>query len=504
MKSSAINQAAYYALGIVMMKGISLLMIPYVTRQLSPVEYGTLEILLIFADISTLIIGFGLVEALNRYVGASVSNRGVSQTLISQCFILAMFVCTLMMLALYCSASSIINLLPAKVTTTQLFLIALPALLEGLIAIPLTLMRMQSLAKYFCLLNVVKAMLQALMIIVLLQLDYGIDGILIAGALSSLFLVLCLLPYQWQQMDKGWYKNWYQNSLKSDYWQTMFEIMRYGAPIVLGRLGLFAMTGLDRWLLAEKVGIEQLAVYAIAVKFALILALLMQPFGLWWFPYRFTVLKQNNGKAECANYAMLGTNICFILGFIMLLTLPTFMQLILPTVYHDAAFIVMALLAVNMVKHAGDLLNLGCFIKSSLSQMWVQWLCAVIAVIGYVLFIEDYGVWAAAAVLLFVYVLRLVLFYVYSQHVLYLPYQHKSWQLTLIFGGLALVTFYLGIQPLLLSSFNTSVLEMMPLILALAVGAGLSLLYLTILIFYKVLPNPLQLWQQRQARVVVL
>jgi len=503
MKSSAINQAAYYALGIVMMKGISLLMIPFVTRQLSPTEYGTLEILLIFADISTLIIGFGLVEALNRYVGLSADNRGASQTLISQCFTLAIFVCTLVMVSLYFSANSIISLLPAKVSTTQLFLIAFPALLEGVIAIPLTLMRMQSLAKYFCLLNVVKAVLQAIMVIVLLRLDYGIDAILIAGAASSLFLVLCLLPYQWQQMDKDWYSRWYRSlystGFKSDYWHKMFEIMRYGGPIVLGRLGLFAMTGLDRWLLADKVGIEQLAVYAIAVKFAMILALLMQPFGLWWFPYRFTLLKQQDGKSQCAHYAMLGTNLGLILGFIMLLTLPTFMQLILPTAYHDAALIVMALLAVNMIKHAGDLLNLGCFINSSMSQMWVQWLCAIIAIFGYVLFIEDYGVWAAAAVLFFVYLLRLVLFYFYSQHVLHLPYQHKTWLLTLVLGGFAVGIFYLGLQPLLLGQ-----LDVVNLIIGLIVSAGLSLMYLALLIFYKVLPSPLILWQQRQTKVVTL
>jgi len=503
MKSSAINQAAYYALGIVMMKGISLLMIPYVTRQLSPTEYGTLEILLIFADISTLIIGFGLVEALNRYVGLSANNRGQSQTLISQCFTLAIFVCVLVMVSLYFSANRIISLLPAQVSTTQLYLIAFPALLEGVIAIPLTLMRMQSLAKYFCLLNVVKAILQAIMVIVLLQLDYGINAILIAGAASSLFLVLCLLPYQWQQMDKDWYSRWYRSlystGFKSDYWHRMFEIMRYGGPIVLGRLGLFAMTGLDRWLLADKVGIEQLAIYAIAVKFAMILALLMQPFGLWWFPYRFMLLKQQDGKDQCAYYAMLGTNLGLILGFIMLLTLPTVMQLILPVAYHDAAIIVMALLAVNMIKHAGDLLNLGCFINSSMSQMWVQWLCAVLAIIGYVLFIEDYGVWAAAAVLSFVYLLRLVLFYFYSQYVLHLPYQHKTWLLTLILGSFALGAFYLGLQPLLSEPLAT-----MNLILGLVVGAGLSVMYLGALIFYKVLPNPLMLWQQRQANVVTL
>jgi len=131
--------------------------------------------------------------------------------------------------------------------------------------------------------------------------------------------------------------------------------------------------------------------------------------------------------------------------------------------------------------------------------MWVQWLCAVLAIIGYVLFIEDYGVWAAAAVLSFVYLLRLVLFYFYSQYVLHLPYQHKTWLLTLILGSFALGAFYLGLQPLLSDPLAT-----MNLILGLVVGAGLSVMYLGALIFYKVLPNPLMLWQQRQANVVTL
>ena len=502
MKSTAINQAAYYALGIVMMKGISLLMIPFVTRQLTPVEYGTLEILLIFADVSTLIIGFGLVEALNRFIGLSTGNTRDSQVLISQCFTLAICVCVTIMTTLYFLANTIIALLPAEVTTWQLCLIAFPALLEGVIAIPLTLMRMQFLAKRFCFINVIKAVLQAALVIILLQLDYGIDAILIAGALSSIFLVLCLLPYQFQQMDEGWYlsayRNWRQKGFAGDYWQKMFEIMRYGGPIVIGRLGLFAMTGLDRWLLADKVGIEQLAVYAIAVKFALILALLLQPFGLWWFPFRFTLLKQANGKEGCANYAMLGTNLGLIGGFIMLITLPTFMRLILPESYHEAAYIVMALLAVNMVKHAGDLLNLGCFINSSVSQMWVQWLCAILAVIGYVLWIEDYGVWAAAGVLFFVYLVRLILFYVYSQSVLFLPYAHKTWLLSIVVGALAMGIFYLGLMPLFVDFSDT-----MNQFFMLLSGGGISLVYIGILIFYKVLPNPLDIWQQRQnARVV--
>lgn len=473
-----LNQAAYYASGIVIMKGISLMMIPYITRQLSPIEYGSLEILLIIADICTIVIGFGLVEALNRFVGLAGNNKHESNILIANCFTIAVIVSLLSMILLGYFASNIISNLPAKITTVQFVLIIFPSLLEGLIAIPLTLMRMNSLAKRFFFLNIAKAIFQALIVIVLLEMGYGITAILIAGAISSLFLVVFLMPYQWQQMAKQW------DLHKS------FEILCYGAPIVVGRLGLFAMTGLDRWMLADKVGIEQLAVYAIAVKFALIMSFLMQPFTLWWFPYRFKLLKQQSGKEQCAYYAMLGTNIGLLLGFAMMLTVPQFIQLILPNSYHEAAQIVVALLVVNMIKNAGDLLNLGCFINSSMNQMWVQWLCAIIAVIGYLSFIEDYGVWAAAGVLIVVYSLRLVLFYHYSQSLYPLSYAHRHWVLVIIVGIVCYGLLYCSNQiPFIASNI----------LLQFIVGSGLAILLLVILIANNVFPNPIQYWQQCQA-----
>ena len=109
MKSTVLNQAGYYALGIIMMKGVSLLMIPYVTRQLTPVEYGTLEILILFADVSTIIIGFGLVEALNRFVG--LAKKEHSSRLISNCFSLSVVVALLAMLLIVIFSPSMCMLL---------------------------------------------------------------------------------------------------------------------------------------------------------------------------------------------------------------------------------------------------------------------------------------------------------------------------------------------------------------------------------------------------------
>ncbi|MGL5237645.1 MAG: oligosaccharide flippase family protein, partial [Plesiomonas shigelloides] len=63
---SALQQMFFYGLGLILMKGISLIMLPVFTRYLSPAEYGQLEVLLALVNIGTLLLGLGLVDALYR------------------------------------------------------------------------------------------------------------------------------------------------------------------------------------------------------------------------------------------------------------------------------------------------------------------------------------------------------------------------------------------------------------------------------------------------------
>ena len=66
---SLLNQSALYGLSIFLMKGIALIMLPIYTSYLTPADYGRLEVLVIFSNIACIVLGFGLVEALYRFVG---------------------------------------------------------------------------------------------------------------------------------------------------------------------------------------------------------------------------------------------------------------------------------------------------------------------------------------------------------------------------------------------------------------------------------------------------
>lgn len=440
--SGALSQAMYYGIGIVLMKGVSLLMMPYLTRQLTPTEYGLLETLVVLADIGTIVIGFGLVEALYRFVGEAQGSQ--RESIIASCTGLTLLITLIAIVLLMLTQNALVSVLPEGIGQTELWLIAVPTLAEGLIVIPLTLMRMQSMAKQFCFYNVIKVLVQASLIVLLLESGRregasaysNIQAVLIAGAIASGLLVCLLLRFLLQQSG-GFSKIVSLNRT------VIGQLSRYGGPIVLSRMGLFAITGLDRWLLADRIGVEQLAVYAIASKFALILGLMMQPFALWWFPTRFQLLQQTNGKQQCADFALLGTNIGIFLGAAMVLTLPAFVLLVLPQSYHAAASIVVWLALVNILKNAGDLLNLGCFAgNSSQSQMWIQWMCAAVAIMGYWWLVPEHGVWGAVWVLLLVYGLRLLSFYVVSQYWLPLPYQHRQWVSSVVITGVLLACYH--------------------------------------------------------------
>ncbi|MEZ8009799.1 MULTISPECIES: lipopolysaccharide biosynthesis protein [Vibrio] len=422
----SLKQSAYYAIGIVMMKGISLVMIPYITHKMTLAEYGSLEAIVLLADIGTILFSFGIVEAMYRYVGVAEGEE--KRKLVSNCFTLSVLVCVLGG-ALIALSMPLLLILPVEFQPYQILLLLIPTMLDGAISIPLTLMRMNAMAKRFCMLNAMKASVQAAMTFALLEAGYGIDGVLISAAVSSVLLMLCLLRYQWQEMGSF-------GSLKYS-----AKILKFGLPTLVGGASMYMITGLDRWVMASFVGVEELAIYAVSGKFALLLGLLLQPYALWWFPNRVAMLQQPDGKKECADRALVGVNLAIVLGCLMILTVPGFITLILPSSYQYAGTIVVALLAIGVIKNAGDYLNLGCFSgDSSQSQMWIQGGCAILATIGYLVVTPIYGVWAVVVVLCGTYAVRLSLLYIVSQKMEYLPYDHRKWMAALSIAILAITS----------------------------------------------------------------
>jgi O-antigen/teichoic acid export membrane protein len=424
-----INQSALYGLGIFFMKGISLVMLPVYTRYLSPEDYGRLEVLVVFSNVFSIILGFGLVEALCRFVGLA-KDKADKKRHAGECLLLAIIIALFSYPFIHFYSAQIAGFLPDQISGTEVYLLGLALIVAGMINVPLAWLRITDNALLFFKVTIAKVILQVSLTVYWLSSGMGVASILAAGAVSSVLVALFLCYIQLKETGLNFSS------------QSLICILKYACPIFIGGLATFSLSGMDRWLLAEHFGAEKIAAYAIAIKFALVPTLLIQPFTLWWFPKRYSVLNETNGREVNAHFAILGSIssilICGGLGLVG----PFLIQTLTPIEYHSATQILPWLLLCSLIKMVSELLNLGCFIdKDSQIQMKINCFSCGVGALLLVSLVPHLMVIGALISLLIANSLRLILFYHFSQKRLYLPY--KFTYLYTAFGA-TIVALYLG------------------------------------------------------------
>jgi O-antigen/teichoic acid export membrane protein len=405
-------------------------MLPVFTAYLVPAEYGRLEVVLALSSLCGLLIGFGLSEALYRYAGLASSQAerlGVLRNVFSLSLLLGVcFGLPLLVMAEYIAAW-----LPGQASALEVRLLLLSVTLEGCIGIPLAWLRMCDRASQFFWLTIGKVSVQALLTLYFLDSGLGVTGVLLAGALSALLLASWLLFDCWRQFGLG---------LE---WRRIPELLSYGGPMMISGFAGFVLAGLDRFWLAAELGEAGMAPYALACKLALACGILMQPFALWWYPRRFTLLQEANGRQRAAQLAVLGSAWALLVSGAVGLVAPLLILWLTPSDYHQAIVLLPWLMLAMACKHLAELLNLGCYVdRNSQLQMHINLATALLAVFAYMLWIAPYGVLGALWAMLLCYALRLLLFFVLSQRRLYLPYR----MLPLLLAALLAVLMVLGGQ----------------------------------------------------------
>jgi O-antigen/teichoic acid export membrane protein len=411
---NSLRQHLFYALGIVIMKGVSFFMLPFIAHHLSPDDFGRLEILTSLGALGGIVVGFGLLNTMFRFAG-SAKNASARQRLVAESFGLNLIIGGITLTSGLLLADPITNLLPAQVDSSLVRLTVLLVALEGCIAIPLGWLRMEEKAGIFFSLNTGKAILQALLVLLFLQQGRGIAGILEAGAIASAFLSIALVSLQIRSTGVR-FRPFSQR-----------QMIRYSLPLVGSGLLGFALTGLDRWVLADIVGPAEMAQYAIAAKFAMLTALLLQPYLMWWSPRRFSILREQDGNIKAARYAAAGSAISLLIVVAVGLTAPLLVGLMFPPEYHTAMHYLPWLVLVMAIKDSAELLNLGCYTgKTTNLQLLINLAGGITGIVGMLAMVPLWGAWGAVGALAAAQVVRLLLYLGVSQRLLPLPYPTRG------------------------------------------------------------------------------
>lgn len=417
---------AIFALGVGLSKAVSLLMLPFVTAHLSAEQYGWLDVLVTSSNGLSLLCMLALPDLLLRLSAKSSMEQAwvIYQSL-------QRLAIKLSLIWLLLGQGVLLLWSPEALADLQLLFASLA--LSPLLALPLCWLRLNNASKHFVCVVVYQAVAQACGTLWVLKAGLGVTGMMLVGLLVSMSsLALCRLA-----MGKGLSATRSLRLARNDH--------LYLLCMTATGLSSFALGGAERLFIAQY-DLAELAGYAVAAQFSLGMALLFEPFVLWWFARRQKVAEANPARAGRIN--LVGCFYLLSLCLLMSLLVPWFVRQFLPPAYHHALTFLPWLLLVGALRLGANLLGLGGVMRSQGRwQFAASLVLACVGVLAFSLLIPIWGAQGAIAALVLVHSLRLVSFVLISQHLFPIVYPRS---LSLLLLGMLGLLVLVAIEPVML------------------------------------------------------
>jgi O-antigen/teichoic acid export membrane protein len=406
-----------YAGAMAWTKGLALLSVPLLTGLLTPAEYGRLELLVSAGELGGLVAGAGLVDTLYRFAGGRDARSEAGRVMG-----MALIVAVVGLVVVLMGAPALAAAMPLAVTPTEIMLLGAAVVLESAIGVPLGWLRMHDRAWAFALLTGLRATAQVGLMAALVLGGFGVSGVLAAGAVAGFAFAALLVTRQAQETGIGFDR------------RACLRLLGYGVPLVGGGLAAFVLGTADRWFLGGTVEDAALGCYGLAARIAMLVALLAQPFELWWYPRRLAVLAGRDGLALSSAVVMAGLALLMLAGGAVALGGPGLVRLLAPESYAPARALVPWLALAIVLQLASSMANAGCYARRTGNlALGVNMLAAAVALALYALLIPGFGVEGAIMATVGAQAVRFMVFAAVSQRTA--PLVWAGWRL----GGIGLV-----------------------------------------------------------------
>lgn len=449
------KQSAIYAIGVMVGKAASFLMLPVYTRYLTPTDYGTLQLIDLTIEVVSIVAGSRLGSGIFHFYHLAVDDEGRTDVLTSALVVLAGAFAAGGVVA-FLAAPWLAQLLFHSTAQAALFRVAAASLaLQGFVLVPMAYLQVIERPQTLIAFNLVRLVIQVVVNVVLLVgLHLGALGMLLgtlaANVVTGVGLTVMLVRQAGFRFTRP----------------TAARIMRFGMPFIGTHMAKFVMTYGDRYVLQAAAGTAVVGVYSLAYQFGFLLAMLGDvPYRNAWEPIRFEVAKRADRDQVFAR-AFIHLNLLQVTqGVAISLFVPEFLRVMATPSFYQAANWVPFILAAYLGQSWSLFLNTGLFIKERTGLItWATWLGAFAAVAAYGALIPPLGGLGAALAALFSFTVLVWATHRYSQREWRIAYRWRPVIWMLLVATSVCSAGFLLVPPL-------------PLVAALAVKAMLLMLY---------------------------
>ena len=302
LRRLATTGAAYTAASI-LSKVIAVALLPLYTRYLTPEDYGAAEVLFAAVVTASIVVRFGLIEAILRFYYQEDENPA---EVVKSSFAGLFWLATLGALVLLPFTGPLSEALLDPKTAAEagqmaeLTRIAIGGLwVLTLWEFMLTLFRLEERARaYFVttILNVLASI--GLTVVLVVGLEDGARGLLIGSYAAGGAFVLGLVVWQWRRL-----------SLRFDR-SLLRRLFRFGAPTMPAEVSLYLLNFVDRLIIVRSLGLAEAGLYSLAVKFAQAVNVLVRGFQLAWPPLAYSIRDDDEARRVYAVIVTLFATAC--------------------------------------------------------------------------------------------------------------------------------------------------------------------------------------------------
>ena len=297
LRRLATTGAAYTAASV-LSKLIAVFLLPLYTAYLTPADYGAAEVMLASVVAASIVIRFGLIEAILRFYYVAGEDR---RQVVASGFASLFWTTTAGALVALAFAGPISEALLGQANADLARLAILGLWTLTLWEFVLTLLRLDERPRLYFGLTVANVVVTIPVTVWLVVVeDLGAEAILLGTFGTGVGFLAWRLVAERRRL-----------ALRADA-GLLRRMMRFGLPTMPAELTLYSLSFIDRIILVRLAGLAEAGLYALAIKFASAIQVLARGFGLAFPPLAYSIA--DDGEAR-RSYALVVTWFAVLLAF---------------------------------------------------------------------------------------------------------------------------------------------------------------------------------------------
>src|SRR6266516_4100221 len=295
LRRLATTGAAYTA-SSVLSKLIAVFLLPLYTRYLSPSEYGAAEVLMAGVIAASIVVRFGMIEAILRFYYLPDVNK---RDAVGTGFAALLWTSTVAAAVALTAAGPISTALLGHEDAGLVRLAILGLWTLTLWEYVLALLRLEERARAYFALTVANVIVTIPLTVWLVVFERdGATGLLIATYATAIPFILYRL---WEERRRI-------TLIPSR--ALLRRMTRFGLPTMPAELSLYSLNFIDRIILVRVSGLAAAGLYALAVKFAQGMNVIARAFQLAWPPLAYSISDDDEARGAYALVFTWFTAVC--------------------------------------------------------------------------------------------------------------------------------------------------------------------------------------------------